>query len=287
MYGKMLIAVDGTETSMHALEQALVLARSEESRVTLVSVVPTYDGDLRIMGDKRVLESMRRPNEQALEQGVTLAESKGVGVRAVLAEGDPVEEILTLAEETGADCLALGKRGNFYSDLIPIGSVASKIARLSAMDVLLVPNHKPLRLDRIIAPLDGSAPSLAAGRRAVSLAARYGSALSLVTVYELPIEGFVRNPDMDKAFHDKTTAFQKPLLDLAEEKGARNVQAMIRQGIPVYKVLTEMIRQEDAGLVIMGSAGRSDFHRLLLGSVAERVVGSGAAPVLLVKKEAR
>ena len=285
MYRKMLIAVDGTETSRHALDQALVLARSEESEVTLASVVPSYDGDLRILGDKSALAAMRRPHEEAVAQAVAQAEAQGVRTRSVLAEGDPVEEILALAEKMGADCVALGKRGSYYSDLIPIGSVAAKIARLSGVDVLLVPNHKPLRLDRIVAPLDGSAPSREAGARAVDLAVRYGSFLLLATVYELPLEGFVRNPDLDKAFYDKASGFQRPILDLAERKGVQRVQAVVRQGVPVYRVLTDLIRQEDAGLVVMGTAGRSDFHRLLLGSVAERVVGSGAAPVLLVKKE--
>ncbi len=285
MYRKMLIAVDGTETSSHALTQALVLARSEESEVVLASVVPSYDGDLRILGDKSALTAMRRPYEEALEQAVAQAEAQGVRARAMLAEGDPVEELLTLVEEMGVDCVALGKRGSYYSDLVPIGSVAAKIARLSEVDVLLVPNHKDLRLERIVAPLDGSAPSNKAGERAVDLAARYGSALFLVTVYELPLEGFAQNPDLDKAFYDKASGFQKPLVKLAERRELRRVQAVIRQGVPVYRVLADFVRQEDAGLVVMGTAGRGDFKRLLLGSVAERIVGSGVAPVLLVKKE--
>lgn len=283
MYRMILIGIDGTQTSQHALDQTLMLAKSEEAGVVLATVVPAYDGDLRIMGDKGALAAMRKPFEQALRAAQTRASRVGVQAKSVLLEGDPVEELLTLAEQCGADLVSLGKRGNYYSDLIPIGSVASKIARLAESDVLLIPREADIRLDRIIVPLDGSAPSLRAAERGTRLAARYGAHLQLVTVYELPLEGFVHNPDMDRVFYDKVGAFQKPLLLAAEDQGVRHVKAVVLQGIPAHKMLLEVVGKEKAGLVIMGSSGKGRFQHLLLGSVAERVMSCGAVPVLLTK----
>ncbi len=283
MYRKMLIAVDGTDTSAHALNQALNLARSEESAVVLAACIPGYAGDLRILGDKGALAEMRRPYEQALERARETAREQGVRAEAQMLEGDPVEELLGLAERSGADLMALGKRGNYYSDLVPIGSVAAKVIRLAESDVLLVPNHKELGLERIMAPVDGSPASLKAAERAMELAGRYGARLYLPTVYELPLEGFVQSPDMDEQFFKQTEAFQKPLVEKAGARGVRDVQARIVQGAPAFKILLEIIRQEDAGLVVMGASGHGRFSRLLLGSVAECVIGSGAAPVLLAR----
>jgi nucleotide-binding universal stress UspA family protein len=283
MFRKMLIAVDGTESSRHALEQGLNLAKAEEGEVLLTSVVPSYDGDLRLLGDKSALTAMREPYEQALEQARALAEQAGVRAQAQLLEGDPVEELLVAAEEADVDCIAVGKRGSYYSDLIPVGSVASKIIHLSEADVLLVPPHKEVRLHRILTPFDGSDHARFAAERAIDLSARYGSALYVATVYELPLEGFAQNPDLANVFHNKAAKSQKPIMEAASAKGLRDPQAIVRQGEPVYKAIIEMIREEDIGLVVMSNTGRGNY-RLLLGKVSERVIGSGAAPVLLAKK---
>ncbi|MBG0775153.1 MAG: universal stress protein [Desulfovibrionaceae bacterium] len=284
MYAKTLIAVDGTETGRHALEQALILARSEESRVTLVSVVPGYEGDLRLMGRMRALEPLREPYRKALKDAEALAAAMGIRADAVLAEGDPVEEILALAEDTGADLLCAGKRGSYYADLIPIGTVAAKLARLAECDVLLTPARRTLRLAHIVAPIDGSALSRAAADRASRLAARYGAALTLATVYEMSAEAFAQSPDIIDRFHAEAVQRQAPLIAAARGLGVRDVAGVVRMGTPVYKVLVDIVCEKEAGLVVMGSAGRGDIRRILLGSVAERVIASGEAPVLLVKK---
>lgn len=284
MYQRLLIAVDGSETSTNGLEQALVLARSEDAEVLLLAVVPSYNGDLRFLGDKDALEAVRKPYEGALNRAGERAGEVGVKFFSTLAEGDPVEEILALAEQRKADCIALGKKGNYYSDLIPIGSVASKVARLAECDVLLTPNHKPLLLKRIVVPVDGSLPSRSAARTGTELALRYGAELLLMTVYEWPYEGFVQKPDLDTELRNKAEEILAPVVEAALRAGVRSVRPVVRHGTPVHREVLELVRQESADLVVMGSSGRGRFQRILLGSVAERIIGSGAAPVLLTRE---
>lgn len=260
-----------------------MFARAEEASVTLVSVVPSYDGDLRLMGKKKALRAMREPYEKALERAHQRAKEEGVSVDAVLLEGDPVEEVLVAAEKGGVDIITLGKRGNYYSDLIPIGSVASKVARLSETDILLVPPEKNVRFNNLLVPFDGSKPAMFAAKRALRLAARYGSNFCLATVYELPLVGFVQDPGTDKVFYDKAVEDQQAVLLLDEAKELLHVKPIIRQGVPVHSVLKELIKEEDIGLVVMSHVGRGNLHHLIMGKVTERLVGSGAAPVLLVK----
>jgi nucleotide-binding universal stress UspA family protein len=99
------------------------------------------------------------------------------------------------------------------------------------------------------------------------------------------MEGLVHTPKLDRAFADKTATLHSELLAKALERGAHRTQALVRQGVPPYRMLLEFIREEEAGLVVMGCKGVGRFSKLLLGSVAERVVCGGAAPVLLVRKE--
>ncbi|MGE4506765.1 MAG: universal stress protein, partial [Desulfovibrionaceae bacterium] len=261
MYTKLLIALDDSPCSSHALQQGLTLAASEGAGVELVSVVPAYDGDLRLMGDKRALTAMREPHERVLEAASQRAAAAGVRATATLLEGDPVERILTRAETSGAQLIVLGKCGNCYTDLVPVGSVAAKTARLAEADVLLVPLYKDLRLHHVLAPVDGSPLSLHAAARATGLAASYGSRLSFLTVYELPLEGFVHNPGMDLAFADKTVALHQGRLEKAGPAGAQRAQALVRQGVPAHRLLLEFLREEDCGLVVMGCKGVGRFSK--------------------------
>ncbi len=47
-YRKILVAIDGSEASNNALRQAIKLANSEECWITVVSVIPSYTGDLSV-----------------------------------------------------------------------------------------------------------------------------------------------------------------------------------------------------------------------------------------------
>jgi len=54
---------------------------------------------------------------------------------------------------------------------------------------------------------------------------------------------------------------------------------------PAYRVIVELAQEWEAGLIIMGSHGRTGLKRLLMGSVTERVVGQAPGPVLVVKAD--
>ena len=59
-------------------------------------------------------------------------------------------------------------------------------------------------------------------------------------------------------------------------------RAVLRTGSPA-STIAEMARQEGADLIVVGSHGRAGLDRLILGSVAERVVRLASGPVLVVK----
>jgi nucleotide-binding universal stress UspA family protein len=63
------------------------------------------------------------------------------------------------------------------------------------------------------------------------------------------------------------------------------VESVVRFGDPVAEILAEADAC-GADLIVVGTAGRSGIGRVLLGSVAERVFGKAAAPVMLVRPKA-
>ncbi len=62
------------------------------------------------------------------------------------------------------------------------------------------------------------------------------------------------------------------------------VATQLVRGIPETRIL-EVAEQKGAGMIVMGSKGRTGLPHLLLGSKAERVVQRAALPVTIVKAE--
>lgn len=72
-------------------------------------------------------------------------------------------------------------------------------------------------------------------------------------------------------------------MDFVKEMGEKEnvpVEVMIKDGAPV-KVILEQSKNFD--VIVMGTLGRTGMSKLLMGSVAERVVRASDCPVLVVR----
>ena len=67
----------------------------------------------------------------------------------------------------------------------------------------------------------------------------------------------------------------------AEEMGVR-IRTMKKEGIPADEILNTA-EEEDVDLIVIGTLGRSALEKLLLGSVAEKVIRHAPCPVLVVR----
>src|SRR5450830_110788 len=110
-YRKILVAVDGSETSTHALKESFNLAVDEKSWITVVAVVPYYQGDLDMTGVGDLLAAMRKPAEDALTSAKKIAEEERALIKTVLEEGETYERILDVADAENSDLIIMGRRG--------------------------------------------------------------------------------------------------------------------------------------------------------------------------------
>lgn len=139
-------------------------------------------------------------------------------------------------------------------------------------------DHKPLELRYVVVPIDFSPRSIDALAYARSLAARCGATVELVHV-------------VDSAAVDGFTGHANPVVWLEALEGARKRLVELAKGDP-FKVLegrpadviVDHAQAVKADLVVMGSLGRTGLERLLVGSVAERVVRLAPCPVLVVRE---
>jgi len=138
---------------------------------------------------------------------------------------------------------------------------------------------------RIVAPTDFSECAEEAFRFAQRAAQRLGSELVLVHVFvEPPAYG-----DLGSAWTVLMEA-EKWVTDELEKwaeegrkRGGITVRPVVRKGSPSAEII-ELAAEERADLVIMGTHGHGAVSRLLLGSVADRVIRTAPCPVLTVRK---
>ena len=144
MYQRILIPVDGSETSKRALQEAIKIA-SANSQLRLVYVVEevySLDAEAYAFFDYAGLqEAMRKSGERILAQAAKQAQRSGAIAETALLDGagERVASVIDgEAVKWGADLIVIGTHGRSGFSRLLLGSVAEGVARGSSAPVLLV-----------------------------------------------------------------------------------------------------------------------------------------------------
>lgn len=140
MYRHILVPLDNSFSDAVILEHVRELAQRLGARVTLIHVAHGFAA--RNQPRLEESEEMRRQREYLTKRRSELA-GAGLAVEAVLACGDPVEEILTASGREGCDLIAMGTHGHRIAADLVLGSVASGVRHGTNIPVLLVRAPKP------------------------------------------------------------------------------------------------------------------------------------------------
>ena len=144
-----------------------------------------------------------------------------------------------------------------------------------------------MQFRHILAPTDFSEYSKQAVVAALELARRFGAKLTILHVVELPpypVEGYVP-PAVNATFlDDLERQATQDLAQLVPEAEANNVEVvrLVAVGSP-YRTIIDTAEAAQVDLIVMATAGRSGFSRLIMGSIAERVVRTATCPVLTIR----
>ncbi len=134
---------------------------------------------------------------------------------------------------------------------------------------------------QICCAVDFSEHSFAALRRAVELARRLGSELTLVHVFPSGLEGALARAERALGMaEERTLGRLGEWRALAERELGREVRAQLLTGSPPRELVRHAARGTD--LLVVGTRGPTGLGRLLLGSVAERGVRDAPCPVMVV-----
>jgi nucleotide-binding universal stress UspA family protein len=144
-----------------------------------------------------------------------------------------------------------------------------------------------MAIRRILYPSDFSPASRPASKRAVELARALRSQLLIVHVMgPLPTigEGYITPETVERLLQSQRLLAQRQLRALVTRAKAAGVRAsglLVETGMP-HEQIVRVARRKRADMIVMGTHGRSGLTRLLLGSVAARVIATAKCPVLTV-----
>jgi nucleotide-binding universal stress UspA family protein len=144
MYKKILVAIDGSATSLRGLNEAIRLARATGGRLMLVHVVQ----ELVIASEDptgatytRVIDSLRSVGASVLAQATSTVQQADVPCEEKLVQtigGSVADEIVKQAKLWSADLIVLGTHGRRGLKRLAMGSDAELVVRLASVPVLLV-----------------------------------------------------------------------------------------------------------------------------------------------------
>jgi nucleotide-binding universal stress UspA family protein len=144
------------------------------------------------------------------------------------------------------------------------------------------------KIRRVLHPTDFSAASSGAFKRAVDFAKTSGAELLLVHVLPWVVPMMTDGYVSPKVYEDLETAARADgqkrldrLVHRAREGGAR-VKGLLLEGMP-HERIAQAARAKKADMVVIGTHGRTGFAKLVLGSVASRVLAISPCPVLTVR----
>ena len=143
-----LVPVDFSEHSLHAIDYAIRLGRVFHSRLVLVHVyhfpvelLTDWSSYGTLAGSAEILEGLRKDREEQMAALVAEKSGAGVPIDARVLEGTPFSEICKAARAEGANLIVMGTRGLTGLKHVLIGSTAEKVVRKAPCPVLVLKPH--------------------------------------------------------------------------------------------------------------------------------------------------
>lgn len=142
MFKKIVVAYDGSENSLKALDKAIEIAKCNDAQLYVVGVVRMFEfGAIDYISPQEIEEYEKQEiskEERYLKEAIQKISQAGLSGIYKVMEGDPAEEIMTYADEIGSDLIVVGRRGVGGFKRLLIGSTSSNIVKYANQSVLVV-----------------------------------------------------------------------------------------------------------------------------------------------------
>jgi nucleotide-binding universal stress UspA family protein len=287
-FKKILCPIDFSVGAKHAMRVAIRMANEADAELVIAHAwhMPAIAAASEFPLPADSVQRMIADEERGLEQAVREARELGAKrVTPLFLTGLPWHEIVETAQNDRAfDLIVIGTRGRTGFARVLLGSVAENVIRHAPCPVLATRTPGGLvPFDRILLPLDFSESSLRAAKLAAGLAKPQGRGITLLHVIEVPItySGDLPEEELLEEIDRQASQHVARVATMLRETVKAPIETRIRIGHPGAQILGALDEDGAFDLIVMGSHGRTGIRRVLLGSVAEKVVRHAPCPVLV------
>jgi nucleotide-binding universal stress UspA family protein len=294
-----MVPLDGSRFAEQALPLALTLARRAQARLHLVRVRPSLPLGPDGTEEEQYLVNLARQLETELPDRIThrvLTNEFGPLVYPPPPADSVADVLARYSEESDVDLVVMTTHGRGGLRRAWLGSAADAVVRLAARPVLLIrPEDEAFSVaaaaDRgihhIVVPLDGSESAehvLPYARQIGSLFAARFTLLRSVSplTWDITAEQYGAYPPPQFPVYSRAAAEQY-VEQLAAGLRQNEVAAtgVVVDGPSVASAILDYAATHGADLIALTTAGAGGIRRLLLGSVADKIVRSGEVAVLV------
>ncbi|MER3418204.1 MAG: hypothetical protein C4343_03660 [Chloroflexota bacterium] len=299
---RVLLAIDGSAPADRARQLVGVLPWPAGSRIRVAAALEPSVNLLGLPWRTASSEGPLLPVEatlvrrlwDTLQNAVRDLARADLVVDPILLRGRPASAIIEEARDFEADLVVVGNRGHGTLETMLLGSVSAEVVDHAPCPVLVVRNG---HVRSILLAHDGSE---AADRATLVLrewpifrdvpvtvlsvadVAIPWSAGVAPGVYDEVLESYNASVDEARRQHEELA---RAVADQLRNAGYR-VAIEVREGNPAEQIIA-YAKAHPVDLVVVGTRGHTGLTRLLLGSVARRVLVHAPASVLVVREKAR
>ncbi len=303
-FKNILLVFNERTASKATLSQAIDLCKRNQARLTVIDVVQdlSREADLALPPD--VLSSLRSHNfeirQRDLEKLVEPIRQEGIEVATRVITGVPFLQIIREVLRYNHDLVIVTANGNGGLKEFVFGSTAMHLMRKSPCPVWVVKPDQLGHYARILAavdpvPSDQQKTELAIKIMdlATSLALRHEAELHIVNTWTLPGEslltyGRTRIPQSEletllrQTENEHKDALDKLLAGYELEKLQHKIHFLKGEAKSIIPAVAE---QNNIGLIVMGTVGRTGIPGFFIGNTAEDVLNQVNCSVMAVKPE--
>jgi nucleotide-binding universal stress UspA family protein len=304
-FRSVLLPLDGSPFAEHAIPWAATIARNPRARLRLALVhqspsPPPLDQSSARLYTKVELAVRKAERQYLREVAGRIRNGGAIQLATASLSGSPAPALTEYVREVGVDLVVMTAHGRSGLQRAWLGSVADRLVRTLEIPMLLVrpkegeADMPEPRVEEILVPLDGSRRAEAALPPALGMAWLFGARLALVQAVE-PVVRMVGAPlVLPQLLHEELTAIRRReaqdyLEDLAErigETGLATRATAVLSGSAIAGI-EAAARSPGVGMIALATHGRGGLRRLVLGSVADKLVRTGELPVLVTRPRGR
>ncbi len=303
MFTKMMVPLDGSDLAEGILPYVTHFAKGLGIPITLLTVIDQGAFELPkrssvMASESEMFGALERMVKERLDGVAAALMAQGVNASTTVAHGKPEEQIVRTAQREGCDIIAMSTHGRNMIARGVLGSITNKVMHSSGIPVLTIaPNRAKEHQDNpaqpisgLLAPLDGSELAESSIESIADLALKMRLNVTLVRAVQLggAYSSYVESSAFVDAriqaeIEDEAQEYLQGVADDLQAQGIE-VDCQVVTGTPSI-VITQASNERQNDVIVLTTHGRSGFSRFVLGSVAETLIRTSGAPVLVLNSQ--